>query len=268
MKTFNQFITEEQEVQKFSDTILKHWERLPFVIRSTMWNRIFPDSVETTAFHITSTFGFENLVKRQGKKNSVSTFNRVSTKHVLKTLLSGIETHGEVLLKLKGKHAVEFGFDAYTARTDSGYRTVMLADEIWYNIYRQLGPKNKKTFKALKTFLGNQLKMMTILKKPEDMDGKEKQKFIKDYLDATESFVKQNADAIRALFTDDLKDKYSYNEVVMEYPQIVKTYIIDDGYFDPKRATQIAVDNKIPHEFISPEEIVQKVSSDTDLRIK
>jgi len=267
MKTFNQFIAEAQSVHKFSDSILKHWERIPFVVRSTMWNRIFPDSTETTAFHITSTSGFESLVTRQGKKNSISAFNRVSTRYILGSLLSGVETDGQVLLKLKGKEGIEFGFDAFTARTDSGYRTVMLADRVWDNIYMELGPENKKTFNNLKTFLGTRLKMMTILKKPEDMDGKEKQKFIKTYLDSTENYVTKHAEEIRALFTDDLKSTDSYNEVVIDYPKIIKAYIINDGSFDPKRAIQIAVKNKIPREFISKEEIVQKVSSDPDLRL-
>jgi len=267
MKTYSQFIAEAQSVHKFSDTILKHWERIPFVIRSTMWNRIFPDSVETTAFHITSTSGFESLVLRQGKKNSISAFNKVSSKLMLQGLLSGVETDGQVLLKLKGKQAIEFGFDAFTARTDKGHRTIMLADRIWDRIYVELGPENKETFDDLKFFLGTRLKIMTIRKKPEDMDGKEKQKFIKTILDATERYVLKNAEEIRALFTDDLKDSYSYNEVVIEFPQIIKAYIIDDGSFDPKRAIQIAVKNKIPREFIPPEEIVQKVSSDSDLRL-
>jgi hypothetical protein len=267
MKTFSQYITEAQEVHKFSDTILKHWERIPFVIRSTMWNRIFTDSVETTAFHITDRKGFENLVKRQGRKNSISTFNRVSTKYMLKTLLYGIETDGQVLLKLKGKQAIEFGFDAFTARTDSGKRTVMLADREWDRVYVDFGPENKKTFNNLKTFLGTRLKMMTILKKPEDMDGSEKQKFIKTYLDSTENYVTKHAEEIRALFTDDLKSTDSYNEVVMEFSKIIKAYVIDDGEFNPEKAIEIAINNKIPYEFISPEKIVQKVSSDSDLRL-
>jgi len=269
MKSFNQFITEAQAVRKFSDTILKNWKKLPFVLRSNIWDRIMPDGTETIAFHITDKTGFENLVKRQGRKNAVSTFNKIYNGGDLWQMLQGIETEGQILLKLKGKSAGEFGFDAYTARTDKGHRTILLKDDEWDDFRYMLSPENQKTFNLLRTHLNTTLMRMVRVKKPEDMDGREKQKFIKDYLDATESFVKQNADAIRAMFSNEMEYN-TYNEIVLEYAKIVKAYIMNDSFvnYDWEGTANFAKKNNIPYQLILEDDLINLLKKDPDLRIK
>jgi len=279
MKTFIQFIAEAQTVKKFSDTILKNWKKIPFVLRSSIWkqssiwNHIFPDSEETIAFHITDKTGFENLLKRQGRKNAVSAFNKVYNggDNLERHILHGIETEGQVLLKMKGNSTGEFGFDAYTIRTDSGHRTIFLNDVEWADFIIHLPKKDRNTLVDLRKFLHKTLETMVRIKNPAQMDGKEKYKFIKDYLDATEKYVKQNYKAISSAFKSEIEHtSNNYNEVVLEYGKIIKAYIMNDSFknYDFEGTAEIAKNNNIPYQLISQQELRYLLEKDSDLEIK
>lgn len=283
MKTFNQFIAEAQEVHKFSDTILTKWNQAPFILRSKLWTTIFPEYRVREGWHVTDYAGLMNLIKRKGKKNSISTFNKSNDMHIL----YGIETEGGVVIKVKGKSSGNFGFDAWTARTDKGYRTILLGTVNWdgllYTYFFKRGfTKEQLIIEKMRDWLKGLMPEFARLNgldlnQVSEWTGQEKRKAIKYYLDMSEAYIKKFGKDIKAAFSlFDETDMHGYNEEVLEYFTIEKIYFIEDSIEDYKiygqkkelreyeEAYRMALKNKIPTQLLSMQKIESIVTKDLE----
>lgn len=240
MKTLRQFLEEAQQVHSFSKTILDNYSQAPFIIRHSVWTKIknstIPQHTKKSFWHVTNIKGFSFLLNKKGRKTPISTFSRPDARM---GIFRGVETSGGILLKVKGNVGEMFNFDAYTGKTDSSYRTILLNGYEWKNfIIRKIkDPSIIEIHKKMTEFL------VSIVPKwlgengidvsgnlSDKLTGTQKKELIKFYLDESEKFVLQNNNKIKNLFSFSNATETSYNEIVIEYPEIEEAYF----YGDPK----------------------------------
>lgn len=226
MISFKEYLSEATEVYSFSETIIRRYKEAPIVLRGTTWAKMFPDETEVEGWHVTDLNGFRNIIKRQGTKSPISAFTRMAHDS---SVLDGVETLGHVLLRMKGKVSSSFAYDAYTARTDSAYRTTLLLSNDWKKkVLRLMSPDLRKIHKTLTSFL------VTIVPKwmkenkissLENLTGKEQYNLIKYYMDESEKYMIQNKEMIKKLYSGLFSfTQAGFNEVVMEYWEVTESF--------------------------------------------
>jgi len=235
MKTFSQFLIEMASPSKFSDVIL-YYEYAPLVLRSTVWSKLFPDEVMTEAWHVTDSSGFDYLARNKGRKTSISTFTKAQ---LSLDVLRGVATRGGVVLKVKGKVAANFSFDLYTQPSNKGYRFITMGHFTFKRDLEKFYKKNPEHIRVwydmieyFKNIIPEWAKKNGVYDDIDyiaEWDGKTKYEVIKHYLDTTEAYVTKNAKKIREAFlaADDNPDR-KWNEIVMDYPEILYGYINDE----------------------------------------
>ena len=230
MKTFKEYLAEATEVYSFSDTIINRYKEAPLVLRGTTWAKMFPDEVEVEGWHVTDEEGYRNIIKRQGTKSPISTFTRMAHDS---EVLDGVETLGHVLLRLKGKVSSSFAYDAYTARTDSAYRTSLLLSSDWKKkILKLMSPDLRKIHKTFSDYLVSIVPKWMKENKISSLDnltGKEKHDLIKYYLDESERYMIQNKEMVKKLYSGLFSfTQAGFNEVVMEYWEVTEAFFYWD----------------------------------------
>ena len=78
MKTFKQYLREFRGGSSLSALLflpsIKEYNRLNIPISSSMYKRIWPETLRATVFHTTNEDGFKTMAKLQGKKKQISAF--------------------------------------------------------------------------------------------------------------------------------------------------------------------------------------------------
>ena len=96
MKSFKQYLKEFRGGSSLSDLLfmpfVKSYDRLLIPISSSMYKRIWPDTLRATVFHTTDGDGVRNIVKLQGKKRQISAFFSMQGRY----MEVGIVTQGGV----------------------------------------------------------------------------------------------------------------------------------------------------------------------------
>lgn len=263
MKTASQFIAEAQQVHSFSKTILDNYSQAPFVVRHSVWKKFVPSRPsEMNAWHVTNFDGFKNLIKRKGRKNPISTF---TIPDWTGDIFGGVETKATVLLRLKGNVGWEFAYDAYTARTDSSYRTILMNDWEWNNfiVHGINKPSVTSAHKKLVEFLAS---LVPNWKKKNGIDpnapsselsGTQKRDIIKYYLDTSEAYLIKNSKSLQELFfsIDNFGEEISYNEVILEFPKIVRVFYYGEDIDEETELTELCKKHKVDFDIVPNYEI-------------
>ena len=247
MKTFKGYLTEEHAFGTSTSEIIfsevGSVDDLQIPMSSTMFKRIWPDTIRTTVFHVLSPAYLGRLKKIEGKKNSISAFFKM----LGHSLESGIAVDGGVVAEMDADVIVSSPTDVLTSVDKTGRRWApmeFLTGDQWKS------PKMKSVFKGLDTLIGTLVKKhLSHLKPKGDMyvywqnmkthlknDGKKLSLVIKDYYDGVEVALKKNSKVMgKALYDYAKNSKVSddaWDEQVVNNIKIKKVHILSDELND------------------------------------
>ena len=242
MKTFKSYLIEFAPTST-SDIIfvgapdaVESAEDLMIPIYSSMFKRIFPDTIRTTVFHVTSAENLEGLKKLEGKKKSISAFFKM----LASEMESGIASDGGVVAELDGDILVSTGIDINTAVDKTGRRW---APMVFLMRSERKSPQYKSVLKDLDSLIVSLISKHTSFNrktpyvywakmKSEINDNKKLNLLIKDYFNGIETVFKKHKTIIgKALYdyaknnklTDDAWDEQIVNNI-----KIKKVHILSD----------------------------------------
>ena len=247
MKTFKGYLTEEHAFGTSTSEIIfsevGSVDDLQIPMSSTMFKRIWPDTIRTTVFHVLGAAYLGRLKKIEGKKNSISAFFKM----LASEMESGIAIDGGVVAELDADVIVSSPTDVLTSVDKTGRRWApmeFLTGDQWKS------PKMKSVFKDLDALIGTLVKKhLSHLKPKGDMydywqnmkthlkdDGKKLSLVIKDYYDGVEKVLKKNSKVMgKALYDYAKNSKVSddaWDEQVVNNIKIKKVHILRDEIDD------------------------------------
>ena len=127
MKSFKGYLKEEVAWEQSTSKMVfdfgdKYAIKIP--LSSAIIDKVFPDKIRTTVFHVTDIKGGENLIKLQNKKKSVSAFFFMDTSY----LMQGIQNSGGTIAELDGNVIASASHDIMSQPDKSGRRWISYAD--------------------------------------------------------------------------------------------------------------------------------------------
>lgn len=187
---------------------------------------VFNKVPEVQAYHATTKSGLDKLKKIEGSNKSISAF----TKMAPRTLKSGVETSGGIIVQVKGNLLAKGNYDIFTGVDLDGMR--------W--ISAENSPRMKKflesvKLKTYKDYTGNSaddLIDFMDLANSRDVD-----KVIKLFYNNIKELSKKNKKLIYDFLFKDGRE-YSqitdYNELILNKIKIQKVYLLKDSKgYDP-----------------------------------
>jgi hypothetical protein len=263
MKSFKQHIIDENTMwqQSLSTRLFDvgqgasiGFEAFWMPLSPSIMNRIWPQEVRATVFHVTNESGYKQIKKMQGKKAGISAFFEMRGHY----FGQGIQTSGGVVLELDANILGAFNQDVMSAPDKSGRRWVQLSFMKGRFGEKDLG----KYLKGLQDLVGELLKKYlpqayevapTRQEPPKTMQkgkyymhwmnlgifaaqqkGKKTilQNVIKEYMDGVEAIYKKNATHLRGLLTNYLnlrRTEEAWDEIIANDFKIKKVFGIDDS---------------------------------------
>ena len=234
MKSFKGYLKEgvawEQSASRMVfDFGEKYAIKIP--VSSAILDKIFPDKIRTTVFHVTDIKGGENLIKLQNKKKSVSAFFFMDTSY----LMQGIKSNnGGTIAELDGNVIVSAESDIMSMPDKSGRRWIELVSFSQYgaieddavDVIDKLGDKynwHKDNFGYDDDPFGKYWSLQGLL------DNKSKSLLIKDYIDGMTKVLKKNKTtvekALRA-YSNKRVTKRSWDEQLVDQFTIQKIHFL------------------------------------------
>ena len=230
MKTFKQYINEARRGSSLSDLLfiptIKDYNKLMIPISSSMYKRIWPETLRATVFHTTDAKGVKKIAKLQGKKSQISAFFEMQSRYMeIGVATQGgvhsvLEMDADVLLSAKG--------DVMSHLDQSGRRWTSIADLQETSRFTNFGKVLRdleKMFSALvPKYLarGEFQDYSTIFQlwamAKRKVDSKTMSLIIKDYMDGMEKVIKDNIDTFSAVMLSYAKKRttdYSWDEQVV-----------------------------------------------------
>ena len=194
------------------DTHSANSSSLKIPISTSMFKRIWPDTIRATVFHTTDLAGLERLGKLEGGKKSISAFFSMMSRY----METGVATSGDI-------HVVaEMDADVLVSARDDVWSTVDKTGRRWVELswfanaqLGRTGPEFGKVEKDLNTLITNLVKkhltpilgknavvreheyelwsnMKSHLKAGREGGGNRLRLVIKDYFDGIEKVLKKN----------------------------------------------------------------------------
>ena len=203
MKSFKHYLN-ERAGSSLSDLLflptIKDYNRLMIPISSSMYKRIWPETLRATVFHTTDEDGVRTIAKLQGKKRQISAFFSMQSKYMEIGIVtqggvhSVLEMDADVILSAKGDvmtHVDRVG-RRYTTISDlqetSRWTDFKKVEKDLETMFSKLVNKYLERDKFQSTLDDFGLWHMAKRK----VDGKTMSLIIKDYLDGVESVIKKN----------------------------------------------------------------------------
>ena len=235
MKSFKGYLKEGVAWQQSASNMVfdfgeKYAIKIP--VSSAILDKIFPDKIRTTVFHVTDIKGGENLIKLQNKKKSVSAFFFMDTSY----LMQGIKSNnGGTIAELDGNVIVSADSDIMSMPDKQGRRWIELVSLSQYDgaieedvvdVIDKLGDKynwHKDNFGYDDDPFGKYWSLQGLL------DNKSKSLLIKDYIDGMTKVLKKNKTAVeKALRTYSNKrvTKRSWDEQLVDQFTIQKIHFL------------------------------------------
>ena len=204
MKTFKQYLREFRGGSSLSDMLflpsIKSYNRLKIPISSSMYKRIWPETLRATVFHTTDADGVYRMPKLEGKKKQISAFFSMFARYMeIGVATQGgvhsvLEMDADVLLSASGdimSHMDRVG-RRYTSISDlqetSRFTDFKKVEKDLETMFTKLVNKYLERDKFQSTLDDFGLWHMAKRK----VDGKTMSLIIKDYLDGVESIIKKN----------------------------------------------------------------------------
>jgi len=230
MKSFKQYLKEfaQRSTSEYVfDTHSANSSSLKIPISTSMFKRIWPDTIRATVFHTTDLAGLERLGKLEGGKKTISAFFSMFARY----LETGVATSGDVHVVVemeadvlvsakddvwsqvdnKGRRWVEVGWfaNAQSGGTGPKFAAVEreLNDLIRGLVVKHLGPIMGQTEvrKAFEYDLWADMKKH--LSAGKTGGGKRLSLVIKDYFDGVERIIKNNSEVMGNIFHSYAKGK-------------------------------------------------------------
>ena len=203
MKSFKHYLN-ERAGSSLSDLLflptIKDYNRLMIPISSSMYKRIWPETLRATVFHTTDGDGIRTVAKLQGKKRQISAFFSMQSKYMEIGIVtqggvhSVLEMDADVILSAKGDvmtHVDRVG-RRYTTISDlqetSRWTDFKKVEKDLETMFSKLVNKYLERDKFQSTLDDFGLWHMAKRK----VDGKTMRLMIKDYLDGMEEVIKKN----------------------------------------------------------------------------
>ena len=204
MIRFKEYLNEMRRGSSLSDLLfipsIKDYNKLMIPISSSMYKRIWPETLRATVFHTTNEDGFKTMAKLQGKKKQISAFFSMFARYMeIGVATQGgvhsvLEMDADVLLSASGdimSHMDRVG-RRYTSISDlqetSRFTDFKKVEKDLETMFTKLVNKYLERDKFQSTLDDFGLWHMAKRK----VDGKTMSLIIKDYLDGVESIIKKN----------------------------------------------------------------------------
>ena len=126
MKTFRGYLKEGVAWQQSASKMIfdfDHQFSVKIPVSSVILDKVFPDKIRTTVFHVTDVTKVEKLVRLQKKQKTISAFFFMDTSY----LTTGIKTGGGVVAELDGNIVVSTASDIMSMPDKSGRRWIEVA---------------------------------------------------------------------------------------------------------------------------------------------
>jgi len=215
MKRFKEYLREfaQRSTSEYVfDTHSANSSSLKIPISTSMFKRIWPDTIRATVFHTTSLEGLEGIKKLEGGKKSISAFFSMFARYMETGVASGGDIH--VVVEMDADVLVSARDDIWSQVDKTGRRWVELS---WFANAQlgRTGPEFGKVEKDLNTLITNLVKkhltpilgknavvreheyelwsnMKSHLKAGREGGGNRLRLVIKDYFDGIEKVLKKN----------------------------------------------------------------------------
>ena len=229
MKSFKQYLNEGRGTSLSGLLFLPrigYNDQLLIPISSSMFKRIWPDTLRATVFHTTDGRGVKNIAKLQGQKKSISAFFEMQSRYMeIGVATQGgvhavLEMDADVLLSAKG--------DVMSHVDRSGRRWTSIRDleetSRFVNFSKVLVDLEKMFAPLVAKYLarGEFQDYSTVFQlwsmAKRKVDSKTMRLIIKDYMDGMESVIKKNIKTFSEVMLGYAKKRstdYSWDEQVV-----------------------------------------------------
>ena len=241
MKTFKQYLNERMERgTSLSDLLflprIGWYDQLMIPISSSMYKRIWPDTLRATVFHTTDGKGIRNIAKIQGQKKQISAFFSMQSRYMDVGIAtqggvhSVLEMDADVLLSASGdimSHIDRVG-RRWTSISDlketSRWTKFHAVEKSLEHMFEALVEKYLKRGEFQQSATSFQLWAMAKRK----VDRKTMSLIIKDYIDGMEKVIKKNIDTFSSAMLSYAKKRstdLSWDE------QVVNNFKVKTAHF-------------------------------------
>ena len=234
MKSFKGYLKEGVAWQQSASKMVfdfDHQFSVKIPVSSVILDKVFPDKIRTTVFHITDIKGINSLMKLQKKQKTISAFFFMDTSY----LMQGIKSNnGGTIAELDGNVIVSAESDIMSMPDKQGRRWIELVSFSQYgaieddavDVIDKLGDKynwHKDNFGYDDDPFGKYWSLQGLL------DNKSKSLLIKDYIDGMTKVLKKNKTTVeKALRTYSNKrvTKRSWDEQLVDQFTIQKIHFL------------------------------------------
>jgi len=206
MKSFKQYLNEVREGTSLSDLLflprIGYYDQLMIPISSSMFKRIWPDTLRATVFHTTDSDGVKSISKLEGKKGQISAFFSMFSRY----MEVGVATQGGVhaVLEMDADVLLSASGDVMSHLDRTGRRWTSISDlketsrwtkfsAVEKDLEKMFDPLVKKYLKKGE-FQENATVWELWRMAKRKVDSKTLSLIIKDYMDGMEKVIKKNID--------------------------------------------------------------------------
>ena len=205
MKTFKSYLNEGRGTSLSGLLFLPrigYYDQLMIPISSSMFKRIWPDTLRATVFHTTDGDGVKNIAKLEGKKKQISAFFSMQSRY----MDIGVATQGGVhsVLEMDADVLLSASGDVMSHLDQKGRRYTSISDlketsrfvkfaAVEKDLQKMFDPLVKKYLKKGE-FQENATVWELWRMAERKVDKKTMSLIIKDYMDGMEKVIKKNID--------------------------------------------------------------------------
>ena len=206
MKSFKGYIAEAPRGTSLSGLLflprIGYYDQLMIPISSSMFKRIWPDTLRATVFHTTDSDGVKSISKLEGKKGQISAFFEMQSRY----MDIGVATQGGVhaVLEMDADVLLSASGDVMSHLDQKGRRYTSISDlketsrfvkfaAVEKDLEKMFDPLVKKYLKRGE-FQENATVWELWRMAPRKVDRKTMSLIIKDYMDGMEKVIKKNID--------------------------------------------------------------------------
>ena len=205
MKTFKGYLNEARGTSLSGLLFLPrigYYDQLMIPISSSMFKRIWPDTLRATVFHTTDSDGVKSILKLEGKKKSISAFFEMQSRY----MEVGVATSGGVhsVLEMDADVLLSASGDVMSHLDQQGRRWTSISDLKETSRWTKFAAVEKDLEKMFDPLVKKYLKkgefqenatvweLWSMAKRK--VDSKTLSLIIKDYMDGMEKVIKKNID--------------------------------------------------------------------------
>ena len=239
MKTFRGYLKEARGTSLSGLLFLPrigYYDQLMIPISSSMFKRIWPDTLRATVFHTTDGKGIKKIAKLQGKKSQISAFFSMMSRY----MEVGVATSGGVhsVLEMDADVLLSASGDVMSHLDQQGRRWTSISDLKETSRFVKFGAVEKDLQKMFDPLVKKYLKkgefqenatVWELWRMAErKVDKKTLSLVIKDYMDGMERVIKKNIDTFSSAMLSYAKNRstdLSWDE------QIVNNFKVKTAHF-------------------------------------